>query len=265
MPSLTDKCSDTIGNPALCLAPSREAIIGIVTAPTLQNIEASPFYAYQCPTILASVRGAMEDQWLQWAKRLHAIASTGLHFCKDDFDRERYVEIAAVAQSMLASLGNIPIRRIEGLFSDFSKGYATPKIDVRGAIIEDGKVLLVRERSDGLWTLPGGFADVGLSATENIVKEIQEEAGIRTSVTSLYSVRHKAKHAYEPDIRDFYKMFFLCRRVGVEPPKPGPEVMDAVFFTRDRLPQLSKERVIERDIEAAFIFHESPEQKVVVD
>jgi ADP-ribose pyrophosphatase YjhB (NUDIX family) len=207
----------------------------------------------------------MEDQWLKWAKRLQAIASTGLHFSKDDFDRERYREVATMAQSMLASLGNIPIKRIEGLLSDFAKGYATPKIDVRGAVIEDGKVLLVREKSDGLWTLPGGFADVGLSATENVIKEIREEAGIRASVTGLYAVRHKAKQAYEPDIRDFYKMFFLCRRVDVEPPKPGSEITDAAFFARDGLPQLSKGRVIERDIEAAFVFRENPERTVVVD
>jgi ADP-ribose pyrophosphatase YjhB (NUDIX family) len=206
----------------------------------------------------------VEDQWLRWAKRLQAIASTGLHFCKDDFDRQRYREVAAIAQSMLASLGNIPIERIEGLLSDFAKGYATPKIDVRGAVIEDGKVLLVREKSDGLWTLPGGFADIGLSATENVIKEIWEEAGIRVSVIGLYSVRHKAKQVYQPDIRDFYKMFFLCRQVEAEPPKPGSETMDAAFFTRDRLPQLSRGRVIESDIEAAFAFHESP-ARIAVD
>ncbi len=182
----------------------------------------------------------MEDQWLKWAKRLQAIASTGLYFSKDDFDRERYREVATIAQSMLGSLGNIPIQRIEGLLSDFAKGYATPKVDVRGAIIEDEKVLLVREKSDGLWTLPGGFADVGLSATENVIKEIREEAGIRASVTGLYAVRHKAKQVYEPDIRDFYKMFFLCRRVDAEPTKPSSEIIDAAFFARHGLPQLSK-------------------------
>jgi ADP-ribose pyrophosphatase YjhB (NUDIX family) len=148
---------------------------------------------------------------------------------------------------------------------DFAKGYATPKIDVRGAVIEGGKVLLVREKSDGLWTLPGGFADVGRSATENIVREMREEAGIRVSVTGLYSVRHKTKEPYQPDIRDFYKMFFLCRRVDAEPPKPGPEIIDAAFFARDGLPPLSKGRVIERDIEAAFAFHESPERTTIVD
>jgi ADP-ribose pyrophosphatase YjhB (NUDIX family) len=207
----------------------------------------------------------MEDQWLQWAKRLQAIASTGLHFSKDEFDRERYGEVAAVAQAMLASLGSIPIERIEGLLSDFAKGYATPKIDVRGAVIADGKVLLVREKSDGLWTLPGGFAEVGLSATENVIKEIREEAGIRASVTALYSVRHKAKQAYEPDIRDFYKMFFLCRRIDADPLEPGSEIVDAAFFARDGLPQLSKGRVIESDIEAAFVFHENPERTALVD
>jgi ADP-ribose pyrophosphatase YjhB (NUDIX family) len=207
----------------------------------------------------------MEDQWLKWAKRLQAIASTGLHFSKDEFDRERYGEVAAVAASMLASLGSIPIERIERLLSDFARGYATPKVDVRGAVIEEGKILLVRERSDGLWTLPGGYADVGLSATENVIKEIREEAGIRASVTGLYSVRHKAKQAYEPDILDFYKMFFLCRRVDGETPKPGSEILDATFFTRDGLPQLSRGRVIESDIEAAFMFHENPERTALVD
>jgi ADP-ribose pyrophosphatase YjhB (NUDIX family) len=125
--------------------------------------------------------------------------------------------------------------------------------------------LLVREKSDGLWTLPGGFADVGLSATENVIREVREEAGILVSVTGLYSVRHKAKQDYEPDIRDFYKMFFLCRHVDAEPPKPGSEIIDATFFARDGLPKLSKGRVIERDIKAAFVFHESPERPAVVD
>src|SRR5260370_10527657 len=127
----------------------------------------------------------MEDQWLKWETRLHAIASAGVYFNKDDFDRERYREVATIAQSMLGSLGNIPIQRIEGLLSDFAKGYATPKVDVRGAIIEDEKVLLVREKSDGLWTLPGGFADVGLSATKNFINEIREDHAIRASSTAL--------------------------------------------------------------------------------
>jgi len=112
----------------------------------------------------------MENTWLSWAKRLQSVASTGLHYSRAEYDRERYEEVAAIANEMLSALGNVPINRIQDLVSDFAKGYATPTVDVRGAIIEGDEILLVREVSDGLWTLPGGFADVGLSPGENIVK-----------------------------------------------------------------------------------------------
>lgn len=86
-----------------------------------------------------------------------------MRYSKDDFDKERYGEIASIADQMLAALGKVPVQRIQDLVSDFAQGNATPKIDVRGAVFEDDKVLLVKEASDGLWTLPGGFADVGIS------------------------------------------------------------------------------------------------------
>ena len=165
----------------------------------------------------------MDNTWLTQAKRLQAIASTGLHFCRDEYDRERYQEIADIAHRMLAELGGVPPARILELVSDFAQGYATPKVDVRGALIEHGRILLVREKSDGCWTLPGGYADVGLSPAERD-QEIREEAGIAVSATRLYSVRHKAKREYEPDVRDFYKLFFLCARDGDErTPTPGLE------------------------------------------
>lgn len=196
----------------------------------------------------------MEPIWITYAKRLQAIASTGLHFAADEFDRERYREVAEIANAMLAEIGNVPIERIRGLVSDFARGYATPKVDVRGAVIEDGTILLVRERSDGLWTLPGGFADVGRSAAENVRKEIFEEAGIDVRVSRLYGVRHKAKRPYDPDARDFYKMFFLCDRIDHASPKSGFETSEVGFFPLCSLPPLSRGRIIEHDIEAAFAF-----------
>lgn len=197
----------------------------------------------------------MEDQWLTYAKRLQAIASTGLHFCEDEYDRERFHEVAEIANSMIAALGSVPLQRIPGLVSDFAKGYATPKVDVRGALIEDDHVLLVRERTDGRWTLPGGFADVGLSAAQNVEKEIREEAGLTVTASKLYSIRHKAKQPYEPDARDFYKLFFLCERADTAAPRAGAETSEARFFRNDLLPELSLGRVTEADIEAAFAFH----------
>ncbi|HEX8526144.1 NUDIX domain-containing protein, partial [Allosphingosinicella sp.] len=138
--------------------------------------------------------------------------------------------------------------------SDFAQGYATPKVDVRGALIEGDWILLVRERSDGRWTLPGGFADVGLSAAQNVEKEMLEEAGLAVSARALYGVRHKAKRDYEPDARDFYKLFFLCERSGRGDPRAGAETLDARFFPRNALPELSLARVLESDIDAAFAF-----------
>lgn len=197
----------------------------------------------------------MESQWLSYAKRLQAIASTGLHFSKDDYHRERFAEIGEIANRMLAEIGAVPIERIASLVSDYASGYATPKVDVRGALIEDDRVLLVRERSDGLWTLPGGFADVGLSAARNVEKEMLEEAGLPVAARRLYSVRYKALGGYGPDARDFYKLFFLCERTGGGDPEPGPETSEARFFPLAELPPLSHARVLEEDIEAAFAFH----------
>jgi ADP-ribose pyrophosphatase YjhB (NUDIX family) len=207
----------------------------------------------------------MEPQWLAYAKRLHAIASTGLHFTRDQFDRERYEEITSIANEMLATLGTVPIERIEGLVSDFARGYATPKVDVRGALIEGNSILLVRERSDGLWTLPGGFADVGRSAAQNVEKEMHEEAGLHVSARRLYGVRHKAGASYPPDVRDFYKMFFLCDRVGNSRPRPGTETSEVRFFPLDELPPLSTARVIQADIEAAFSFAAEPQRPAFFD
>ncbi|NOX70245.1 MAG: NUDIX hydrolase [Gammaproteobacteria bacterium] len=196
----------------------------------------------------------MENTWLSWAKRLQSVASTGLHYSRDEYDKERYDEVAAIANEMLSALGNVPIARIQDLVSDFAKGYATPKVDVRGAIIEGDKILLVREVSDGLWTLPGGFADVGLSPGENIVKEIWEEATLRVEATAVYGLRHKAKHGYDPDVRDFYKIFFICEHAEPSQPRPGPEITEVDFFGLDELPALSTDRVLEKDIVAAFAF-----------
>lgn len=195
---------------------------------------------------------ALEDSWLSRVKRLLALADTGQHFTKDPFDQERYEEVADIARQMLSDLGQVPIARIDGLVSHHAAGYATPSLDVRGAVIRDNRVLLVRERSDGMWTLPGGFADIGSSPAENIEREVLEEACLRVKARTLYALKHKARHGYPADVRDFYKLFFLCDSTDAAHPRPGPETSDAGFFTLDTLPDLSLTRVLRTDIEAAF-------------
>jgi ADP-ribose pyrophosphatase YjhB (NUDIX family) len=135
------------------------------------------------------------------------------------------------------------------------EGYSTPRVDVRGAVVENGKVLLVREKADGRWTFPGGYADIGLSVAANVIKEIREEAGVDCEVVRLMGIRHKAAHAYKPDIRDFYKVFLLCRLSPDQVLRPGIETTDAAFFSPDSLPPLSTGRTIEKDIHAAILYH----------
>jgi len=196
----------------------------------------------------------LEDSWLTFAKRLQAIANTGLGFTKDPYDNERYEEVSAIATAMLSALGGVPITKMENLVTAHTKGYDTPKIDVRGAVFNAGKILLVQEKTDGCWALPGGYADVGLSASENVEKEIEEEAGIRVKARQLYSVRHKAKGDFDPDVRDFYKLYFICDRIDERTLKPGAETIDARFFSLSNLPQLSTGRVIKEDLHAAWKF-----------
>ncbi|WP_217361245.1 NUDIX hydrolase [Ruegeria arenilitoris] len=195
---------------------------------------------------------AMEDTWLAQAKRLLALAETGQHFTKDPFDRERYDEIAIIARTMLADLGRVPLSRIDGLISEHAAGCATPSIDIRGAVICDGRILLVRERCDGKWAMPGGFADIGNSPAENIEREVWEEARLRVNARRLYAVHHKARHPYPADVRDFYKLYLLCDVAGEAFPEAGPETSEAAFFAPENLPQLSLGRTIEADITAAF-------------
>jgi ADP-ribose pyrophosphatase YjhB (NUDIX family) len=208
----------------------------------------------------------MEDQWLSWAKKLQALGSTGAFFSTSEFDAERYQEITDIANAMLASLGRVPIERIAELIPDYAQGYVTPKIDVRAAIVRGSQVLLVQEKTDQLWTLPGGYADVGISAAANAEKEVREEACLNVVAKRLYGVFHKAKHEYAEDSRDFYKLYFLCQEADTTViPAPGLETMDARFFERHDLPALSEGRVIEKHLQLAFEYVANPTRPVFVD
>jgi ADP-ribose pyrophosphatase YjhB (NUDIX family) len=197
----------------------------------------------------------MEDIWLRYAKRLQALASTGATYTDNHYDLERYQEIGRIAVNMIANLGAVPIDRIQGLIGPFAQGYSTPKVDVRGVIFVDDNVLLVRERTDGLWSLPGGFADVGFSPAENIAKEIREETCLEVNVETLIGVRHKAKGPYEPDVRDFYKLFFCCTVIGAANGPRDPDILEYGFFAHTRIPPLSLGRTSSEDVEMAFAHH----------
>ncbi|WJG07770.1 NUDIX hydrolase N-terminal domain-containing protein [Aliiglaciecola sp. LCG003] len=203
--------------------------------------------------------------WLNRIKRLHAIAETGLAFSPEEFDQQRFREISLISREMLADLANLPIEPITDLVTPFHRRYVTPQIEVRGAVFQKNKILLVQEKSDLKWTLPGGYADVGLSAVENLKKEMLEEAGIAISQCQLIALRHKASGDYDLDIREFYKLIFLCETPQHVKPTPGMETCGADFFPLNHLPPLSTGRTIVRDINDAMQFHLGNTQQTLIE
>src|SRR5262245_9376595 len=195
----------------------------------------------------------MESQWIAWVRRLQAIAQNGLMFSKDPCDRERYEQVRSVAAEILASYAGVNIAVIRTLLHT-ELGYATPKIDVRGAVFDANRVLLVREQSDGLWTLPGGWADVGESPAEAVVREIREESGFETQVCKLVALYDRNKHEHPPMLFHVYKAFFLCNLIGGHA-VTSHETSAVAFFSREELPPLSTARVTVGQIDRLFAHH----------
>ena len=193
---------------------------------------------------------ADEPDWLKIAREMSAMAQTGLTYSKDPFDRDRYQRLRELSALMLAQgSADEYAAIIESLNREY--GYATPKVDVRGAAFRDGKVLLVREVSDGLWTLPGGWADVNQSAGACVVREILEEAGFEARALKLAAVFDYQKRNRPHSKDSIYKMFFLCEITGGEA-RPSIETSEVAFHARDRLPALSQGRSTTAQIERMF-------------
>jgi ADP-ribose pyrophosphatase YjhB (NUDIX family) len=191
------------------------------------------------------------------ARKLQATAQTGLTFNTNEYDRDRYNLIAEIAAELMSLRCDMPIEKFQKMFSE-QEGYATPKVDVRAAAFRDGKILLVREAADGLWTMPGGWADVNDSPREAAEREVWEESGFRVKAVKLAAVYDRAKHPHEPPLPfHVYKMFFLCEIIGGEP-ATSRETLDVGFFTRDALPPLSITRILPFQIHRLFEHAENP-------
>ena len=198
-----------------------------------------------------------EPQWLRIARELRAIAQTGLAFTADRFDRQRYDRVRELAASMLARGSGENYEVIIDILRRDS-GYATPKVDVRGAAFVDGRVLLVREISDGKWTLPGGWADVNQSAAECVVREIAEESGFEARTLKLAAVRDYQKSGHPPrNVDSIYKMFFICEITGGSA-RASDETSEVAFFPREALPPLSLGRTTAAQVERMFQHAEEP-------
>ena len=201
---------------------------------------------------------ADDPQWLSIARELRAIAQTGLTFTAERFDRQRYERVRELAATMLAQGSGGDHEVILGILLE-DTGYGTPKVDVRGAAFVDGRVLLVREISDGKWTLPGGWADVNQSAAECVVREIAEESGFVAKTLKLAAVHDYQRSNRPPHhIDSIYKMFFVCEITGGAA-RASDETSEVAFFARDALPPLSLGRTTAAQIDRMFQHAEHPE------
>jgi ADP-ribose pyrophosphatase YjhB (NUDIX family) len=185
-------------------------------------------------------------QWLRWARELQAIAQTGLAFSTSGYDTERYNRIARIAAEMSAQASTLDEQELLATFLAHP-GYATPKVDVRGAVIREGKILLVREKQDGKWCMPGGWADVGERPSEMVVREVREESGFDVTPERIVGVFDANREGGAFQFFHAYKIVFLCRLLGGEA-RPSDETLAVDFFSFDALPSLSMNRTHPRHL-----------------
>lgn len=197
-----------------------------------------------------------------WAAQLQSMAQAGLFYSENPFDQERYQRIREIAAEMGAERTGLPLEKVTGLFCG-DVGYQTPKVDTRGAVFQDGKILLVREKSGG-WSIPGGWCEYNLSPAENTVKELKEEAGLDAEVKSLIAVQDRKKHNQPPYAYGVVKIFFLCQALGGEF-VPNAETEERGYFPEDGLPPLAAEKCSEEQVRMCFQAYRAPRWSVRFD
>jgi ADP-ribose pyrophosphatase YjhB (NUDIX family) len=187
-------------------------------------------------------------EWLDWGRKLQAIAQSGLAYANDPYDVERYEQVRRIAAEIVASSG-ATANHIDILFSE-EFGYATPKLDIRAVVLdEEEAILLVREKEDGLWTLPGGWVDVGESPSESVEREVKEESGFDVRAVRLLALWDRDKHPHPPTPFHVYKLVFRCELLGGDPLTTSTETEGVGFFPKDALPELSLSRVTPQQIQ----------------
>jgi len=200
---------------------------------------------------------------LEWAREIQALAQTGRHYAQDGYQRDRCRRLMEIAAEMLAHHTNIDVSRLIEAF-DSQIGYATPKIDVRAAVFQENKLLLVRERLDGGWTMPGGWADVGDIPSKAAERETLEESGYSVKTRRLIGV-YDANRTGPLEVFHAFKIIFLCDILDGEA-RPSNETSEVAFFGPGEIPEkLSGERTTPRHIRDVFTVLKNPECPAVFD
>jgi len=184
--------------------------------------------------------------WLQWAREIQSLSQTGLAYAAKDYDTQRYRRFMEISAEIVQRYTNLEKKQLVNNFLA-QPGYATPKIDVRGAVIRKGKILLVQERQDKRWCMPGGWADVGELPSHSVIRETKEESGFEVAPRKLIGVYDANRGPTPVEFYHAYKIVFLCDIIGGEA-RSSDETSDAGFFSFDNLPPLSTFRTDDRHI-----------------
>jgi ADP-ribose pyrophosphatase YjhB (NUDIX family) len=194
----------------------------------------------------------MQPKWLYWAGQLQSIAQIGLEFTQNPYDRERYERIRNLSLEILNEYTDIEPVKLRDLFAGES-GYQTPKIDVRAAIFNsENEILMIREKADKKWAVPGGWAEIGLTLKENIIKESLEEAGTEIVPKRIIGIFDRNSHVFDNFPYSAYKVFFECDFVKGEFAR-NTETSESRFFNLKNLPELSEGRNTRSQIETCFM------------
>jgi ADP-ribose pyrophosphatase YjhB (NUDIX family) len=200
--------------------------------------------------------------WLSLARELYTMSQAGLAYSKNDFDLERYRRLQEISAEIISGQSKLEKEAILESFA-IQDGYPTPKVDVRGAVVRDGKILLVQEITDGCWSLPGGWADLGQSPREMVEREVLEESGMQVKAQKVVAI-YDANNFAPLEFWHAYKVVFLCDILGGEP-TPSMETPVVDFFSPDSLPPLSKNRTNQRILDEIFAHLADPNRSTYFD
>ncbi|SDL30236.1 NUDIX hydrolase [Halarsenatibacter silvermanii] len=189
--------------------------------------------------------------WLSYARRLQTIAQAGLTYSENKYDRERFKEIQKIGAEILREYSSLEKEKAEDLLES-EIGYPTPRVDVRAAIFRKGDILMVKEKINDRWSLPGGWADIEWSLKENLIKEAHEEAGVEINPRRIIGVFDRGTKDEEAlSFYGIYKIFVECDFISMDF-QENIETSTAKFYGRDDLPNISKERNTEEEIKLCF-------------
>lgn len=209
------------------------------------------------------MKSEFPDHWLTIAKKINSIAQSGLAFTKDKYDRQRYSELLDLSIQILNNITDINSEKLEFVFNR-DIGYQTPKVGIRAVIVRDDKILLIKEKMDGKWCLPGGYADTGMTPGESAINEVKEESGFEVKPIRLLGLIDYNKHQEQPFPFDLYQLFIACEIIGGEA-TAGVETSDVGFFDINDLPELSVRRVTKQQILKMFELYKNKSLDPIFD